>query len=178
MSIALAALPRAASARPQVSGTATLGASANGTRSDLWTETRFTAGLHVDVLGWRESDADPGFGPYAEMLTTTTFHDLQLGAGASALVPIHPYLPVVLSAGPYVRKTSAWGWEPGMAGSLFWGSRSFNYHSWYGLSAGLVIGGRYGLGESREVSITASFALDLELVALPFLILWEAVRRD
>jgi hypothetical protein len=165
-------------ARPQASSAVALGIAANGDRDDLWSGTRFAAGLRGDVLEWRERDADFGFGPYVEVLTTSSFHDLELGAGASLLIPVHPYLPVVASLGPYMRDTSAWGWEPGLSGSLFWGSRSFNYHSWYGLSAGLVLGGRYGLGPSHEVSTTLSVALDLELVALPFIVLWEALRHD
>jgi hypothetical protein len=173
----LIAFSDGAGAAPQASATLTLGAAANGYRDRLWSETRFAGGFRAELLGWRERDADVGMGPYVELLTTTSFHDLQLGAGASVLLPVHEYLPIVLSAGPYARKTSIWGWEPGVAGSLFWGSHGFNYHSWYALSAGLLIGVRYGLGDAREVSISGGMALDLEILAMPFLLLWEAVRR-
>ena len=32
--------------------------------------------------------------------------------------------------------------EPGVAGTIFWGSRSYNYHSTYAIGVGLVVQGR------------------------------------
>lgn len=124
----------------------------------------------------RTKDESFGVGPYLEALTTDGFSDVQLGGGAALLVPIHAYLPVVLSAGAYAAHRSPWGWEPGVAGELFWGTHGYNYHSLYSLSAGIFAGGRYALGDSKEVTLLAGGRIDLELIAIPFLFLWGAIR--
>ncbi len=92
------------------------------------------------------------------------------------LLPIHSDLPLLVSAGGYVAGSGQWGWEPGLAAELFWGSHSYNYHSFYALDAGLFAGGRYSLGASRDVTVLAGLRLDLELIALPFLLVWGAIR--
>lgn len=165
-----------AQARPQANAGLTLGVAEVGDRSDLFGSTRFTLGARGDVLFLRERNADWGLGPYAELLTTT-FHDLQIGGGASALLPIHDYLPLVIFGGGYARNTERFGWEPGLAASIFWGSRSYNYHASYGLAAGLLLQGRYGLGDSRETAIILGAQVDLALVSLPFVLAYNAIRR-
>lgn len=164
-----------AEARPQANAGLTLGVAEVGNRGDWLGGTHFSLGGRADVLFFRERNADAGVGPYVELLTTT-FSDLQVGAGASVLVPVHDYLPIVLSGGGYARHTGAHGWEPGIATSLFWGSRSYNFHASYSLAAGLLVEGRYGLGESRETAIILGAQVDLAVFALPFLIGYEAIR--
>ena len=177
--IALAAIvtaPRGAAADPQLTTGLTLGVAGHGDRSSLWSSTRFQAGLRGELLFGRYKDQSFGVGPYLEALTTASFSDIQLGGGASVLIPIHAYLPLVVSAGGYAAHRSPWGWEPGLAGELFWGTHGYNYHSFYGMSAGIFAGGRYALGDSKEVILLAGGRLDLELVAIPFLFLWGAIR--
>lgn len=163
-----------AEARPQGNVGLTLGAAEVGTRDEPFGKLAFSLGGRADVLFLRERNADWGLGPYAEVLTTS-FDDLHLGAGASLLFPVHDYLPLVLSAGGYGRH-SALGWEPGVAASLFWGSRSYNYHASYGLAAGLLVQGRYGLGDSRETAFIVAAQVDAALLGLPFLMAYEAIR--
>jgi hypothetical protein len=153
-----------------------LGAAAKGDRSAVWSSTEFAGGLRAELLFGRQRDADFGLGPYFEALTTTGFSDVQLGGGAAALLPIHAYLPLTLSAGAYLGKGALYGWEPGLAGELFWGSHGYNYHSLYAMSIGLFVGGRYGLGDSRETSVLVGARIDLEILALPFVFAWEAIR--
>lgn len=167
---------RAADAEPQLTSGLTIGVAGHGDRSSLWSSTELEAGLRGQLLLGRDKDASFGVGPYVEALTTATFSDVQLGGGAAVLVPIHPYLPIVVSGGGYASHRSPWGWEPGLAGELFWGTHGYNYHSIYGLSAGVFAGGRYALGDSKAVTIMAGGRLDLELVAIPFLFLWNAIR--
>lgn len=164
-----------AEARPQANAALTLGVSEVGNRDDLFGATHFSLGGRGDVLFFRERNADAGLGPYVELLTTS-FSDVQLGAGASALLPVHDYLPLVVSAGGYARHTGPHGWEPGVASSLFWGSRSYNFHGSYGLAAGLLLEGRFGLGESKETALILGAQVDLAVFALPFLIGYEAIR--
>jgi hypothetical protein len=163
-------------AAPQLSSTLVIGAAGNGDRAHVWSSTDFAAGLRAEVLFGRSRDADFGIGPYVETLTTTGFSDLQLGMGATLLLPVHPYLPVTLSAGGFAARTEAQGWQPGLGAELFWGSHGYNYDSLYALSAGVFVGARYGVGASRDVAVLVGARLDLELVALPFVLVWNAIR--
>lgn len=160
---------------PQLSTTLVVGVAGNGDRSQLWSSTDFAGGLRGELLFGRSRDVDFGVGPYFEALTTTGFSDVQLGGGATLLVPVHPYLPFTLSGGAFASKSGA-GWEPGLAGELFWGSHGYNYDSIYAMTAGVFAGTRYGLGASHEVAILAGARIDLEFVALPFLLVWNAFR--
>jgi hypothetical protein len=168
--------PRRAAAEPQLTAGVTVGVAGHGERGSLWSSTRLQTGLRGELLFGRDKDASLGIGPYVETLTTASFSDVQFGGGAAVLLPVHAYLPIVVSAGAYVGHRSPWGWEPGLAGELFWGTHGYNYHSLYGLSAGIFAGGRYALGDSRQVTILAGGRLDLELIAIPFIFLWSAVR--
>lgn len=163
-----------ADAHPQANASLTLGVVEVGQRSEPFDKTRFSLGGRADILFLREANTDFAVGPYAELLTAT-FDDLQVGGGASVLLPVHDYLPLVLSAGGYARHTSSFGWEPGAAAALFWGSRSHNFHSVYGMVGGLLIQGRYGLGESKETAIIVGAQVDLMVLGLPFLIAYEAL---
>src|SRR5689334_22644187 len=97
-----------------------VGAAGNGERSHLWSATDVAAGLRGEVLFGRARDADFGVGPYLETLTVTGFSDLQLGGGATVLVPVHPYLPLTLSLGGFARHDIG-GWRNGLATEIFWG---------------------------------------------------------
>jgi hypothetical protein len=165
-----------AEASPQLSAGATIGAAGKGDRSQLWRSTGLTLGLRSELLLGRAREGDFGLGPYAEVLTTSGFSDLQLGAGLTLLLPVHSDLPLLVSAGGYLGASEAWGWEPGLAGELFWGSHSYNYHSFYALDAGLFVAGRYALGASQDVTLLVGARVDLELIALPFLLLWGALK--
>ena len=169
-------IARPAAAEPQLTTALTLGLAGHGDRSALWSSTELTTGLRGQLLLGRDKDVAFGVGPYVEALTTATFSDAQLGGGASLLVPIHSYLPIVVSAGGYAGYRAPRGWESGLAAELFWGSHGYNYHSVYALSAGIFAGGRYALGESKEVLLLAGGRLDLELLAIPFIFIWSAIR--
>jgi hypothetical protein len=167
---------RSAAGEPQLSTALALGVAGHGNRSELWSSTRLTTGLRGQLLFGRDKDVAFGVGPYLEALTTASFSDAQLGGGAALLVPVHAYLPIVVSAGGYASYRSPRGWEPGLAAELFWGSHGYNYHSFYALSAGLFAGARYALGDSQEVIVLAGGRLDLELIAIPFIFVWSAIR--
>ncbi len=175
-SVLIATSSRVAEAGSQLSAGLIGGIAANGERSHIWSSTDFAAGIRGDILFVRNRDADFGIGPYVEVLTTTGFSDFQAGGGASLLVPVSQYFPLVLSAGGYASRTAEWGWEPGACADVFWGSHGYNYHSVYTLAAGLFVDGRYALGDSHGVSIMAGARIDLELIALPFLLAYEAIR--
>jgi len=147
----------------------------NGDRSHLWTATDFAAGLRAELLFGRNRDADFGVGPFVDLLTTSGFADGQVGGGATVLVPVHPYLPVTVSLGGYFGRSNG-TWQPGISSELFWGSHGYNYGSFYALSAGIFVAGRQGVGESHDVAIVGGARLDLELIAMPVVFLWNALR--
>ncbi|WP_437742425.1 hypothetical protein WMF39_43945 [Sorangium sp. So ce1504] len=165
-----------ARAEPQASAGVTVGLAGVGLDRQLWDSTVFHLGLRGDVLFGRAANDDFGVGPYAEVLTHA-FDEIQTGAGVSVLVPIHDSFPLVLFTGAYGRwSDDARGVEPGIAAAIFWGGRSYNFHSRYGMSTGLLAQGRFGLGGSKETAVVLAAQLDLALLALPFVYLFEAAK--
>ena len=176
LGVALLGLTGPARAEPQASVGLTLGAAGEGYDRHLWQRTAFHLGLHGDVLFGRSNTSDFGIGPYAEIFTHA-FDEVQVGGGISGLLPVLDPFPIVLSVGAYARKGSdKFQVEPGLAGELFWGTRSYNFHSRYVLSGGLLAQMRYGLGPSRETSIVLAAQVDLGVLVLPVLFLITAAR--
>lgn len=174
--LALCTVVGAARAEPQASVGLTLGAAGEGYDRQWWKRTAFHLGLHGDILFGRRANSDFGIGPYAEVLTHA-FDSIQFGGGVSGLLPVLDTFPIVLSAGAYGRKGSdKYGVEPGVVGELFWGARSYNFHSKYGLSGGLLAQLRYGLGPSKETAIVIAAQVDVGLLVLPIMFLVTAAR--
>lgn len=165
-----------ARAEPQGNAGLTIGAAGRGYERRIWDETAFHLGVHGDLLFGRGAAGDFGVGPYVELFTHA-FDEVQFGGGASLLVPVIEFLPVVVSGGVYGRHgDDAYGLEPGFTGQLFWGSRSYNFHANYAMAWGLVGQLRVGVGDSRETAIVIAAQLDLAAMALPFIFLIEAAR--
>jgi hypothetical protein len=173
--LALSAWPTDAASAPQASASVTAGVSANGDAGGLFRSAGASFGLRGDLLLLRDSPKSVGLGPYLEALTTSWFADGQLGAGVTALLPVHPLVPIACSMGLYERRDAS-GWAPGAAGALFVGSRSYNYHGSYSMTAGVLVEARRGLTSAHDTSFVLALDVDLELVGLPFLILFEALR--
>ena len=154
-----------------------MGAAGEGLDHHFWNQrTAFHLGLHGDVLFGRSATHDFGIGPYVELMTHA-FDEVQFGGGVSGLLPVIDAFPIVLSAGAYGRRgTDKLGLTPGVAGELFWGSRSYNFHSKYVISGGLLTQVRYGLGPSHETSIVVAAQVDVLLLAMPVLFLITAAR--
>ena len=119
-------------------------------------------------------------GPYVETLTVA-FETFEVGGGLSWLIPLSEHFPLVLSAGMHARGyegpvPGSWAWEPGVDASLFFGSRSLNFGSLYGLAGGLFVEGRWGLGDGRQADLLFGAAVDFELLAMPFILLVNAFR--
>jgi hypothetical protein len=165
-------------ARADAQGTAglTIGAAGVGVDHAFWDKTQFHLGARGDVLFGRNKNADFGAGPYLELMSHG-FDDFQLGTGASLLIPVFDTFPFVASFGGYGRAAKdVSGIEPGIAAELFWGSRSYNFHSGYVMTAGIVPQFRYGLGPTKETSIVIAAQIDFLAIALPFIFLYNAAR--
>ena len=168
-------------ADPQPTGGLTAGIAGTGLDRRLWSTTAFHLGLHGDVMLGRSSNGDFGVGPYLEVLTNG-FREIQFGGGLSALLPVTHSVPLVVSLGAYGRKgfeplpLASFPLEPGLTAQLFAGSRSYNYHADYVMTAGLIAQMRYGLGTSRETSIVLGAQVDLAILSLPVVFLINALR--
>lgn len=163
-----------ARATPQIGAAATAGLATTDWRAESGPRFAAHLGARFDALFLRERPSDMALGPYLDV-ATAAFDTLETGGGIEWLVPAGAPA-FVFSAGGLARK-SRFGWEPGLAATVFWGSRSFNYHGVYGLSLGLFAQGRYGLGDGKQADAIAGVQVDLAYLALPFLFAYEAIRR-
>ncbi len=176
ITLVVASWPAPARAEPQGNASLTLGGAGVGADGEFWDHAEFHLGLRGDVLFGRDQSDDFGAGPYLE-LGTFAFDELQLGGGGSVLFPIHDSLPLVASVGGFARiGDDDFGVEPGIAGSLFWGSRSYNFHASYVMAMGLLVGYRATFGESRESALLVAAQLDLGLLGVPLVALVNLMR--
>ena len=167
-------LPDLAVARPQLTSGVTNGAALTDFRAGNGPRLAYHLGGRLELLLLRDGPTDMAIGPYID-IATAAFDTFEGGGGVAWLVPTGP-TGFVLSAGGFAR-TSRFGWEPGASGTIFWGSRSYNYHSTYAIGVGLFVQGRYGLGEGKQADGILGVQLDLEYVALPFVFAYEALAH-
>jgi hypothetical protein len=136
----------------------------------------FHLGVRGDLLFFRQRNADMALGPYVEV-GTVAFNSFETGGGLSWLIPVSSTLPVILSAGSYGRHTGPFSWEPGIATSLFVGSRSYNFHSAYSLMLGGFLQARHGLGDGRQADLLLGVHADLALLAWPWIYAYQAIAH-
>lgn len=174
-------------APPQFGLGVTVGAAGVAQEGRLWDETVMHLGARGDVLFGRDGPKGFGAGPYLEVLTHD-FGELQAGGGASLLLPLTELFPIVLSAGGYLRipwqddagplAGKSHGVEPGVAGTLFFGTRSFNFHNAYEITVGVLGQARFGLGESRETSFVVAAQLDLAALWVPVVFIVNGLQES
>jgi hypothetical protein len=162
-----------AAADPQWNASLVTGAAGIGRGSDYWQDTDWYNALRADVLFGRSRNADLGIGPYLS-IATAGFDDSRFGGGASLQLPVHPYFPIVLSGGAYARQED--GFHPGASAWLFWGSRSYNFHSSYVMAGGLLVGFERDLDDRRQNTWVIAAQVDGLVLALPFLLGYEWLR--
>src|SRR5688572_25182993 len=172
--IATLLAPALAHASPQLSAGMTTGAALTDFRADNGPRLAYHLGGRFDMLLLRDRAGTMALGPYVDV-ATAAFDTFESGGGLEWLLPAGETV-FILSGGGFAR-TSRFGWEPGVASTLFWGSRSFNYHSIYSLGVGLFAQGRYGFSDGRQADAIFGAQIDLEYLGLPFLLAYEAIRR-
>ncbi len=166
----------AARAEPQANAGLTIGGAAAGNDGEFWDHAEFHMGLRGDVMFGRGRPGHYGFGPFVEV-GTFALDELQFGGGATLLLPVDSTLPLVASVGGFGRiADDDFGLEPGLSAALFWGTRSFNFHANYVMSAGLLVGFRQSLGESKKSSLMLAAQLDLAVLGLPLVMLINLMR--
>jgi hypothetical protein len=172
------ATARRAHADPQASAGLTLGAAFPGVVGPSESATVHLGG-RADVLFLRSRERDMALGPYVDV-ATAGFRNVDAGGGAEWLLPLTEDVPVVLSAGGFVRNGSGrgWGsWAPGLEGTLFCGSRSLNFHSWYGLAIGGFVQTRWVPESPATLDVVAGVQLDAALLVMPFLFVYTALTH-
>jgi hypothetical protein len=128
---------------------------------------RFCGALKSELLLGRERDSDFGFGPLLH-LGSAHFDHYTASAGVSALLPVSPTYPAIVSlSGGALRSESRWA--PVLEGWLFWGPSSYNFHSHYAMASGFLFGAQLGLGSRRFGTLSLALQLDLQWLAIPFI---------
>jgi hypothetical protein len=174
--LGVGSVARPAGAEPQANASLTFGGAGVGSEGRFWDGAELHLGVRSDVILGRSSVADFGVGPCVE-LGTFAFDDVHFGGGASLLLPVSEHFPLVASFGPYGRwADDDFGLEAGLGGSLFWGSRSYNFHANYVMTGGLLVGFRESLGESHESMLVIAVQADLAFLGIPLVGLIDLMR--
>jgi hypothetical protein len=147
----------------------------------------FHMGVWADATFFRRRASDMGLGPYVQ-LTTTGFKCVDAGLGATWVIPTRS-AALAVSAGGHLRGAStppqsgefpaAWTWTPGVSAAIFLGSKSYNFHGPYAMTIGGVLQGKYGITSAAargHAELTLALQVDFEVIALPFVLLGEALR--
>ena len=163
-----------AAADPQLSGALTTGAALTDMRASNGPRVAYHLGGRFDALLLRDRAGTMALGPYVDV-ATEAFDTFQAGGGIEWLIPAGDPA-FILSVGAFGR-TSRFGWEPGAEATIFWGARSFNYHSVYSPGVGLFAQGRLGFGDGHQADAILGVQLDLEYVVLPALFVYEAIAH-
>ncbi len=168
-------IPGLAFGRPQVSAGLTTGVAFTESRERNGFFPAYHLGVRADALLLRRSPRDMAFGPYLEVFTAA-FVTLEAGGGVAWLVPTGS-TGFVFSLGGFGRIGESGGtdWNAGASASAFWGSRSYNFHSTYGLAAGAFAQGRQEFGHGGHPSLIVGIQVDFEYLALPLIALYDAI---
>jgi hypothetical protein len=168
--------PSDACADPQASVGLTVGGTVENVVGPAGPGGAFHLGGRGSILFLRNRGSDMAIGPYLDV-ATASFHDVDLGGGVEWLLPVRDDLPIVLSAGAFLRDGDARTWSPGVEGTVFFGSRSYNFHSWYGLAAGIFAQTRWVPADPGTMDLVFGVQIDGELLALPWILIYEALHE-
>jgi hypothetical protein len=126
-------------------------------------------GLSSSVVFLRRRNTDFGLGLYGE-LYTSSFRDVQPGAGLAFVLPIHHGAPIVLFAGAHYDYDGEHA--AGFGGRIWWGAHNHNHHHPYNSTIGIFLEVRGNVWGNQDVVIAAGFDLDLHVALTPWI--WAA----
>jgi hypothetical protein len=171
LGLGVSLLSSPARAAPQWNAGVLASACLRGDRDDAVRDLAFYGAVQGDVLFARQRARDLGFGPYISV-GTAAFDDLRVAGGARLLIPVSEDFPFVASAGALVTDSGS----PGFDASLFFGVRSYNFHSSYNFGAGVVAGAQRTFGDHGTSVFSLGVQLDALVLALPFMLAWGALQ--
>lgn len=135
----------------------------------------FTMALRADMLFGRAGPRHFAAGPFLS-LRTDGFWNFAPALGASLLLPLTEPCPLVISAGGVLR-VDGMGVAGGVLERLWFGARSYNYHSVYALAIGVFVESRQFFDQGGTVDVVGGVDLDLEVFAIPLMALWSLMFR-
>jgi hypothetical protein len=135
----------------------------------------FHLGVRGDLLLLRTGPRAMGVGPYVHV-ATEAFESADLGGGLSWLIPAFEDLPIVLSGGGFARTGQGRNWSAGLQGDLFAGSRSYNFHSAYGMAIGFFAQTLFIPDPPATLDLVLGVRIDGEVLALPILFVVNGFR--
>jgi len=169
-------VPSPAAAEPQASLGLTTGGVLQNAFGPGSSSGAFHFGGRADVLFLRSRGDQMAIGPYIDA-ATASLHDFDAGGGLEWLLPIRDDLPIVLSAGALCRNGEGHSWTPGAEATVFFGSRSYNFHSWYGLAFGLFAQTRWIPSSPTVADMVFGVQIDGEFIAMPSMLIISALRN-
>jgi hypothetical protein len=168
--------PSSAGADPQANLGLTVGGVLQNALGPGPSSGAFHFGGRGDVLFLRQRGDQMAIGPYIDA-ATSSLHDFDAGGGLEWLLPIRDDLPLVLSAGALCRNGEGRSWAPGAEGTVFFGSRSYNFHSWYGLAFGIFAQTRWIPSSPSVADMVFGVQIDGEFLAMPSMLIISALRN-
>ena len=162
--------PATALAHPQLSLRQNFGA---GWRAGQASEAMFETGLRSEIL-FGDASVDQWRAGFALDLRTSDFVTAEASGGGALLIPIAAGFPLSLHA------TAGWASRPGAldgpiaAGTLAFGYRAYNHHSWYGFALNAYATVRTWLDDPDTREYTFGVEIDLAFtLGVPFMFVYS-----
>lgn len=150
-----------------------LGAASRALGDDFLLDTRLRLEqtLRTEVLFGKAGDEHFRLGPALD-LRFQRFDSAELAGGLAVLFPIARGYPIVLTAAAGYAVRAQPETDGGfLLGTLAWGYRSYNFHSFYGLGLQLYVSTRVHMDDFSRYEITAGIEIDLAAMAIPVMFL-------
>jgi len=117
--------------------------------------------LRTEVLFGKAGDEHFRIGPAVD-LRFQRFETAEIAGGLSVLFPIARGYPLVLTAAAgYAARAQPQTDGAFFMGTLAWGYRSYNFHSFYGLGLQIYVSTRVHMDDLARYEITAGIEIDL-----------------
>ncbi len=133
--------------------------------------------LRTELLFGAPGDEHFRVGPALD-LRFQRFDTVEVAGGAAVLFPIARGYPLVLTAGAgYAFRAQPQDDGGFLLGTLAWGYRSYNFHSFYGLGLQIYVSARAHLDDLGRYEITAGVEIDLAaLFVIPAMFFISLIR--
>ena len=133
--------------------------------------------LRSELLFGKPGDERWRVGPALD-LRFQRFDSAEVAGGVALLMPIARGYPLVLTAGAgYAFRAQPQDDGGFVLGTLAWGYRSYNFHSFYGLGLQIYVSGRMHMDDPSHYEITAGIEIDLAaMFVIPAMMLISRLR--